>query len=505
MEVLLSERVTLPASRVPVVLTIFIVLSAAAITIPAYHPPIAGQPIARLALSTFSTAINSALLWLAHNQSIDGSYGAYQEHLAAAAAYALWLNSSSSAKAALSYSRLAHQLNSSSAWFWGQYGEADVPGAVLYSLASSSNKALVNTSFVEDSLLQFQRPDGGFAGYYDVSLSQTVTSSVDTDMALLALTSAKAIPVSNQTHAINYVLSLQNSDGSFNLTSSTRFDSFYSLGPDSVSITALTLLALKSAGFSHDDSRVSNALTFLSTAASSDFDGHVYAAAISALAFKAYDEPASMVTAAVYILYQQNIDGGFSDTSRSSHPQSNALDTGWAATALEAKFSEEAPVATINSSPTAAFVYDPASPSIGVTVHFDASSSHDSDGDQLSYLWTFGDGSTAAGSTPSHSYSQPGNFTITLTATDSGTNPAGLSNTKSQTVKVQPANVQNTSGLPFTAAGRAIVLAIVGLAVIAGVAVYLVRRRATPPAMVRYLILPIRVRNMNYGIAQYQL
>jgi len=342
--------------------------------------------------------------------------------------------------------------------------------------------AHVNMTFVEDSLLQFQRSNGGFAGYYEVS--QTVTSSVDTDMALLGLINAKTIPVSNQTNAISYVLSLQNSDGSFNLTSRTRFDSFYSLGPDPVSITALTLLALKNGGFSHDDPRVSSALAFLKTEASSNFGGYVYAAAVSTLAFKAFDEPAGAMTAVVYILSQQNSDGGFSDSSRSSPSESNALDTGWAASALEARFSEEAPVATVNSPPTAAFVYDPASPSAGMIVHFDASSSRDSDGDQLSYLWTFGDGSTATGSTPGHTYSQPGNFTVTLTATDSGTNPAALSNTKSQRVTVQPANVQNTPRLPFTAVGRAIALGIVGLALIAGVAVYLVRRRAARPALV---------------------
>jgi len=362
-------------------------------------------------------------------------------------------------------------------WFWGQYGEADVSGAVLFSLALSSNLHLVNTTIVAGNLLQLQKPNSGFEGYYDGSA--TVASSVDTDMALLGLINARAISVSSQTYAIDYVLSLQNPNGSFNLTSGKPFDPFYSLGPDPISITALTLLVLKSAGFAHDSSSVSGALTFLNAAASSDFGGHVYASALSALALKVFNEPANVVTAVEYILSQQNSDGGFSDSSRSSPSKSNALDTGFVAVALE-----ENPVLLVNSPPTPAFVYDPASPSVGATVHFDASSSHDSDGDQLSYLWTFGDGSAAAGSTPNHTYSQPGNFTITLTATDSGTNPAALSNTKSQTVTVQPANVQSTSRLPFTAVGRVIVFGIVGLAVIAGVAVYLVRRRATRPAMV---------------------
>lgn len=356
-----------------------------------------------------------------------------------------------------------------------------MPGAMLYSLASSSNIALINTTFVSNNFLQMQSPGSGFLGYYQVN--QTVASSVDTDMALLGLINAKGIPVSNEANAMSYVLSLQNSDGSFNLTRATRFDSFYSLGPDRTSITALTLLALKAAGFSHDDPRVSNALSFVNTAASSDFEGHVYAAAISAIALKAYDEPANVVRASVYILSQQNSDGGFSDISRSAPSQSNALDTGWAAAALEAGFVEDTPVATVNSPPTAVFVYSPASPDVGAMVHFNASSSHDSDGDQLSYQWTFGDGSSSTGLTPTHTYSQSGTYTVTLTVTDSGTNSAALSNTRSLTVSIQPANTQNTPGLPFVAVGRVIALGIVGLAIIAGVAFFLLRRKTKRPAM----------------------
>jgi PKD repeat protein len=457
-------------------LTLFVILAAAVITFPNHLALTRYQPIVRLAPSTLSSALNSALSWLAHNQSVSGSYGSYREHWAAVAANALWLNSSTSATAALSYSWLAHQLNSSSAWFWGQYGEADVPGTLLFSLDSSSNLALINTTFVADNLLQLQSPGSGFTGYFQGTGS--VASSVDTDMALLGLVNAKAIPLSNQISAINYVLSLQNRDGSFNLTSATRFDAFYSLGPDPISITALTLLTLKSTGMSNNDPRVSSALAFLNSAASSDFYGHVYATAISALALKAYDEPANVVAAVTYMLSQQNSDGGFSDRSRSSPSKSNALDTGWVAVALEANFSEEIPIVTINSPPTSAFVYNPASPSAGETVHFNASSSRDLDGDQLSYLWTFGEGSSATGMTPIHSYSQSGNFTVTLTVKDSGTNPAALSNTKSLTVSVRPANVQNTSGLPFSAVGWAILFGIVGLAVVSGVAVYLVRRKS---------------------------
>jgi PKD repeat protein len=470
----------LPTPKPAVVLTMLFVLLAS--TVGSAGLTTTTGRLSDVSLSpTLSSSLGAALHWLAANQSSNGSYGAYEEHLAAAAAYALWLNDSTSPKAALSYSWLATQLNSSSAWFWGT--EADVPGAVLYSIASSTHLHLINATSVAANLLQLQQPKNGFEGYYDLTSDQTVTSSVDTDMALLGLTSLGLIPVQNETSAVNYLLSLQNPDGSFNLTSTISSDPIYSLGPDRVSITSMTLLALKSSGFTTDDARISSGLKFLSNALQANYggNGHVYSAALSTIAFKAYDQPDQEITATVYVLSQQNSDGGFSDSTRSSYPQSNALDTGWAAIALETRSSEEGPSSPVNSPPVAAFSFTPQEPTVGVEINFNASTSHDSDGDKLSYLWTFGDGTSAQSVNPTHTYSEAGNFTVTLTAIDSGTNPRPLSNTKSLTITVQPVTVQKSSTLPISNTILSILVGAIGLVAIAGVAFYLGRRTAKRP------------------------
>lgn len=54
------------------------------------------------------------------------------------------------------------------------------------------------------------------------------------------------------------------------------------------------------------------------------------------------------------------------------------------------------------------------------TVAFSGAGSSDPDGDTpLSYDWQFGDGSTGSGVAPSHTYSSDGQYTVTLTVTDS--------------------------------------------------------------------------------------
>ena len=49
---------------------------------------------------------------------------------------------------------------------------------------------------------------------------------------------------------------------------------------------------------------------------------------------------------------------------------------------------------------------------------FPESTSSDQDGDYLSYVWSYGDGTTGTGATVTKVYSAPGNYTCTLTVYD---------------------------------------------------------------------------------------
>jgi YD repeat-containing protein len=70
-----------------------------------------------------------------------------------------------------------------------------------------------------------------------------------------------------------------------------------------------------------------------------------------------------------------------------------------------------------NQTPTAE-AGGPYNAATGTAVRFDGRGSTDADGQVYGYNWNFGDGSTGAGSRPSHAYSTAGTYTVSLTITD---------------------------------------------------------------------------------------
>ncbi|MFW2334945.1 PKD domain-containing protein, partial [Ilumatobacter sp.] len=95
---------------------------------------------------------------------------------------------------------------------------------------------------------------------------------------------------------------------------------------------------------------------------------------------------------------------------------------------------------TVNpvNDPPVADANGPYSALAGETITFDGSGSSDPDGTIDSFDWDFGDGSTGTGVAPTHSYTEAGTFTVTLTVTDDG----GLFDTTTTTAVIN--DVVNT-------------------------------------------------------------
>jgi hypothetical protein len=81
-----------------------------------------------------------------------------------------------------------------------------------------------------------------------------------------------------------------------------------------------------------------------------------------------------------------------------------------------------APVA--NPAPAAGFSAPSWSGTSPFTVRFDGRSSSDPNGSVRAWQWSFGDGTTGAGPTPTHVYRTPGRYWPRLLVTDNGAAPA---------------------------------------------------------------------------------
>ena len=95
---------------------------------------------------------------------------------------------------------------------------------------------------------------------------------------------------------------------------------------------------------------------------------------------------------------------------------------------------------------------------VGQALAFDGSGSRDPDSDSLAFAWTFGDGGSAVGATPSHTYAATGQFTVVLTVSD-GRGGTATATTSATITPPPPPNrnpVANANG-PYTAnAGESI-------------------------------------------------
>ena len=90
------------------------------------------------------------------------------------------------------------------------------------------------------------------------------------------------------------------------------------------------------------------------------------------------------------------------------------------------------PPPPLNQPPQAGFSAAPRLGPAPLRVRF-TDASHDPDGDPLSRHWSFGDGSAqSGGQTPSHTYDDPGRYTVTLTVSD----PKGKQDAKSKVIRV---------------------------------------------------------------------
>ncbi len=69
---------------------------------------------------------------------------------------------------------------------------------------------------------------------------------------------------------------------------------------------------------------------------------------------------------------------------------------------------------------------------INAPVAFNGGGSYDPDGLVMAYSWSFGDGTSATGATPTHAYAAVGLYTVTLTVTDNG----GLTTAASTTANI---------------------------------------------------------------------
>ncbi len=104
------------------------------------------------------------------------------------------------------------------------------------------------------------------------------------------------------------------------------------------------------------------------------------------------------------------------------------------------------------TSPPIANAGGPYSGIIGQAVNFDGSKSSAPSGQTLIYAWNFGDGATGSGTSPSHTYTKAGSFTVSLVVTDS----KGVTGSATATATISSGVTASTGGPYSGTANQAI-------------------------------------------------
>jgi len=131
------------------------------------------------------------------------------------------------------------------------------------------------------------------------------------------------------------------------------------------------------------------------------------------------DSSAGSIGARIQAVESANSDNDPTGASNLVEINANAQ-PGWTGTAPASVSGDldPAPPPPANTAPVA----DAGGPYSGVAgetlIQFDGSGSSDGDGDSLTYAWDFGDGNTATGMMPTHTYASAGTFTVTLVVND---------------------------------------------------------------------------------------
>jgi len=235
--------------------------------------------------------------------------------------------------------------------------------------------------------------------------------SNDTDMEGTALA---ALLVSGPTHG---TLAL-NSDGSFTYTPDANYhgpDSFTYTGNDgssdsNLATVSLTVSAVNDAPTAADDAHAVDEDNTLTVAAlgvltnDSDLDGDSLNAVL--------------VSGPAHGTLNLNADGSFTYTPEANYngadsftykSNDGSLDSNVVTVALTLNAVNDAPVAVAGPD---------GQNGEGGMATFSASGSFDVDGDNLTYVWDFGDGDTASGFTVQHAHADQGTYIVTLTVSD---------------------------------------------------------------------------------------